>query len=148
MKAAESIGDDRLQRQAQGTVVPESFTHGSAEQRVANVSGERGDAALARRVIADQRDVAKPSLACTKSERSARIPDLRSHGFVIASDECYSELYYDEASPPVGALQAARALGREGFRRLGQGTGARSPRSTCHPQGARRDQALPQGECQ
>jgi N-succinyldiaminopimelate aminotransferase len=27
-------------------------------------------------------------------------------------------LYYDEASPPVGALQAARALGREGFPRL------------------------------
>ncbi|MGH6944684.1 MAG: neutral zinc metallopeptidase, partial [Geminicoccaceae bacterium] len=28
------IGDDRLQRQAQGYVVPESFTHGSSEQRV------------------------------------------------------------------------------------------------------------------
>jgi len=31
---ASAIGDDRLQRQAQGTVVPDSFTHGSAEQRV------------------------------------------------------------------------------------------------------------------
>ena len=40
------------------------------------------------------------------------------YGFVIASDECYSELYYDEANPPVGALQAARALGRDGFPRL------------------------------
>ena len=40
------------------------------------------------------------------------------YGFVIASDECYSELYYDEASPPIGALQAARALGRDGFPRL------------------------------
>jgi len=40
------------------------------------------------------------------------------HGFVIASDECYSELYYDEKSPPVGALQAAAALGRDGFPRL------------------------------
>jgi predicted metalloprotease len=35
MRAAEAIGDDTLQRQAQGTVVPESFTHGTAEQRVA-----------------------------------------------------------------------------------------------------------------
>jgi predicted metalloprotease len=34
LNAASAIGDDRLQRQSQGTVVPESFTHGSAEQRV------------------------------------------------------------------------------------------------------------------
>lgn len=39
------------------------------------------------------------------------------HGFAIASDECYSEIYFDEAAPPLGALQAARALGR-GFDRL------------------------------
>ena len=32
--AASAIGDDRLQRQAQGRVVPDSFTHGSSEQRV------------------------------------------------------------------------------------------------------------------
>ena len=34
MRAAEAIGDDTLQRQAQGTVVPESFTHGSSAQRM------------------------------------------------------------------------------------------------------------------
>lgn len=40
------------------------------------------------------------------------------YGFIIASDECYSEIYFDEASPPLGALQAAHRLGRDGFARL------------------------------
>jgi predicted metalloprotease len=34
LKTASAIGDDRLQRQARGVVVPDSFTHGSSEQRV------------------------------------------------------------------------------------------------------------------
>jgi predicted metalloprotease len=33
MKTAAAIGDDRLQKQAQGYVIPDSFTHGSSEQR-------------------------------------------------------------------------------------------------------------------
>jgi len=40
------------------------------------------------------------------------------HDFVIASDECYSEIYLDEQAPPLGGLQAAVALGRSDFRRL------------------------------
>jgi N-succinyldiaminopimelate aminotransferase len=39
------------------------------------------------------------------------------HGFVIASDECYSEVYFNEANPPLGGLEAAHKLGR-GFERL------------------------------
>jgi predicted metalloprotease len=34
LTAASAIGDDRLQRQTQGRIVPESFTHGTSEQRV------------------------------------------------------------------------------------------------------------------
>ncbi len=39
------------------------------------------------------------------------------YGFVIASDECYSEIFFDEARPPLGGMQAAKLLGR-GFERL------------------------------
>ena len=40
------------------------------------------------------------------------------YGFVIAADECYSEVYFDESKPPLGALAAAQALGRTGYPRL------------------------------
>lgn len=39
------------------------------------------------------------------------------HDFVIAADECYSELYFDEQSPPPGLLTACAELGRSDFRR-------------------------------
>jgi len=39
------------------------------------------------------------------------------HGFVIASDECYSEIYFRE-EPPLGGLEAAAKLGRSDFRNL------------------------------
>lgn len=39
-------------------------------------------------------------------------------GFVIAADECYSEIYFDETKPPLGALEAAQRLGRTDFRNL------------------------------
>lgn len=35
------------------------------------------------------------------------------YGFVIAADECYSEIFFDETNPPLGALQAAHQLGRD-----------------------------------
>lgn len=39
------------------------------------------------------------------------------HDFVIAADECYSELYPDESDPPLGLLQVAAESGRSGFER-------------------------------
>ena len=39
------------------------------------------------------------------------------HDFVIAADECYSELYFDEDAPPSGLLSACAELGRNDFKR-------------------------------
>jgi N-succinyldiaminopimelate aminotransferase len=39
------------------------------------------------------------------------------YDFVIAADECYSELYFDEDTPPPGLLSACAALGRQDFKR-------------------------------
>jgi N-succinyldiaminopimelate aminotransferase len=62
---------------------------------------------------------ANPTGAVLSMDEWARLFDLSDrHGFVIASDECYSEIYFDEANPPLSGLDAARRLGRAGFPRL------------------------------
>ncbi|HMY29210.1 MAG TPA: succinyldiaminopimelate transaminase, partial [Agitococcus sp.] len=38
------------------------------------------------------------------------------YGFVIASDECYSEIYFDENNPPLGLLQVCAELGRHDYK--------------------------------
>jgi len=48
-------------------------------------------------------------------QRLIRLADV--HDFVIAADECYSEIYADEAAPPAGLLQAAAAMGRDDYAR-------------------------------
>lgn len=55
LNAASAIGDDALQRQTQGTVVPDSFTHGTSKQRVAWFKRglESGDAAQCDTFAAD-----------------------------------------------------------------------------------------------
>lgn len=40
------------------------------------------------------------------------------HNFIIASDECYSEIYFDELNRPLGAMQAAAQLGRNDYDKL------------------------------
>lgn len=47
----------------------------------------------------------------------ALINKAEEHDFIIASDECYSEIYFDEAKPPAGLLQAAAAMGNTTFKR-------------------------------
>jgi N-succinyldiaminopimelate aminotransferase len=59
-----------------------------------------------------------PTGAVMPQAEWARLFELSDrHGFVIASDECYSEIYFGD-EPPLGSLQAAAALGRSDFRRL------------------------------
>lgn len=48
-------------------------------------------------------------------QHAIRLAD--EYDFVIASDECYSEIYFDEQQPPTGLLHAALTMGRTGFER-------------------------------
>jgi N-succinyldiaminopimelate aminotransferase len=45
------------------------------------------------------------------------IDQAQRHDFVIAADECYSEIYFDDRARPCGLLEAAAAAGRDGFSR-------------------------------
>ncbi|MDR2111978.1 MAG: succinyldiaminopimelate transaminase [Candidatus Accumulibacter sp.] len=61
-------------------------------------------------------------IVCSPANPTGKVLDLDDwrrlfalsdrYGFVIASDECYSEIYFDEGRPPPGVLQAAERLGR------------------------------------
>lgn len=64
---------------------------------------------------------------CTPGNPTGAVMDLKqlqalialadTYDFVIASDECYSELYFDESAPPPGLLQACADIGRDDFAR-------------------------------
>ncbi len=59
-----------------------------------------------------------PTGAVIDSEHYRQLIALADeHDFVIASDECYSELYPDEQTPPPGLLHACRDMGRDDFAR-------------------------------
>ncbi|MDD1615152.1 MAG: N-succinyldiaminopimelate aminotransferase, partial [Methylococcaceae bacterium NSP1-2] len=61
---------------------------------------------------------ANPSGAVMSSADYAKLLQLAErYDFVIASDECYSELYDDESNPPVGLLEVAQQLGNTEFKR-------------------------------
>lgn len=54
--------------------------------------------------------------AMTKGQYTELLGLAERFDFVIVSDECYSELYYDERVPPYGLLQAAWETGRTDFK--------------------------------
>lgn len=59
-----------------------------------------------------------PTGAVADAATLGRLLELADkHDFIIASDECYSEIYFDEARPPLGLLQVAAQLGRTDFSR-------------------------------
>jgi N-succinyldiaminopimelate aminotransferase len=65
---------------------------------------------------------------CTPGNPTGKVMDLAAwkelfelsdrYGFVIASDECYSEIFFDEKQPPLGGLAAAAQLDRSDYRNL------------------------------
>ena len=60
-----------------------------------------------------------PSGSVTSLETLQHLIELSDrYGFLLCSDECYSEIYPREDSPPPGLLQAAAAMGRHDYRRL------------------------------
>ena len=66
--------------------------------------------------------------ACSPGNPSGRVMKLDEwqklfalsdrHGFVVVSDECYSEIYFDESAKPLGGMEAAAKLGRSDYRNL------------------------------
>jgi len=57
-----------------------------------------------------------PTGAVTQFDTLKKLIELADkHDFIIASDECYSEIYFDEAHPPIGLLEACEKLGRHDF---------------------------------
>ncbi len=59
-----------------------------------------------------------PTGAITDEATIKQLIDLsEKHDFIIASDECYSEIYFDENKPPVGLLEVAAKVGNTDFKR-------------------------------
>jgi N-succinyldiaminopimelate aminotransferase len=59
-----------------------------------------------------------PGGTVTSLQQLCKLIELADkYDFVIASDECYSELYPDENNPPPGLLQACAQMGRDDFSR-------------------------------
>lgn len=63
---------------------------------------------------------------CSPSNPTGAVTDLDTlktlielsdtYDFIVASDECYSEIYLDESNPPVGLLQACAEMGRDDYK--------------------------------
>ena len=59
-----------------------------------------------------------PTGAVITAQEMQKLLNLaEKHDFIIASDECYSELYFDEGNPPVGLLEVAAKMGNTDYQR-------------------------------
>jgi N-succinyldiaminopimelate aminotransferase len=93
-----------------------------AEPYFLNTTPENGHAMEFGSVPADILRRTQLVYVCSPGNPSGKVINLEQwktlfelsdkYGFVIAADECYSEIYFNEAEPPLGALQAASLLGR------------------------------------
>ena len=52
----------------------------------------------------------------SKQQLTKLIQLSQQYDFIIASDECYSEIYFNEQNPPTGLLEAAEAVGNDTFK--------------------------------
>lgn len=87
-----------------------------------NTTPENGHAMDFASVPADVLKRTQLVYVCSPGNPSGKVMSLEQwkalfelsdkYGFVIAADECYSEIYFDEKTPPLGALQAAFLLSR------------------------------------
>lgn len=95
------------------------YLNTTAESRFALNLGQLPDAVWSSTQLAYVCSPGNPTGAVMTLEDWRQLFALSDrYGFVIASDECYSEIYFDENQPPLGGLQAAYRLGRQDFRRL------------------------------
>ncbi len=93
-----------------------------AEPYFLNTTPENGHAMDFARVPADILRRTQLVYVCSPGNPSGKVMSLEQwktlfalsdqYGFIIAADECYSEIYFKEAEPPLGALQASYLLGR------------------------------------
>jgi len=95
------------------------FVNAQAERGFAGAWDAVPDAVWARTQLVYVCSPDNPTGRVTTQAEWSRLFALADrHGFAIASDECYSEIYFDEARPPLSALAAARADGRDDYRGL------------------------------
>ena len=115
LNAAAQIGDDTLQRKSQGTVVPESFTHGSSAQRVNWFKRGVEGGSVER---------------CNTFEaRPGRAPSSRSAGCARAARRC-ARRGAGRATPrrPLGAVDRCQYVTRAGVTRSIDARGCRCGR--------------------
>ncbi len=95
-----------------------AFANSDPARNFAADWGQIDDATWARTQLLYVCSPGNPTGAVMPLAEWARLFELADrHGFVIASDECYSEIWFGDA-PPLGGLEAAHRLGRHDWRNL------------------------------